>query len=291
MFGVLIPGGAATLLVTIARPWRDGELQNGMVLLAPLAIFAAYIAGHIGLVGVPEINPIDISHWLPHVSAAALLAAIATELAGDRAVLRWGTRVAVAIFVAYLLIRPLLASRWPDSAGWLVTGIAAATLVAYWSALEYAIASEHPRIDATILLIIASAFSAATGASGTVFVAQLGGATTAGIGALWLVTLKFPRADLIRAAIPMVAIGTWSLATLAHLYAAMRVSVLVELLSVPAAMAGVLFAFRRITPKTWLVRLATAVIISGVALTTAALQKDTPATTDIGAEDTDYGYQ
>ncbi len=237
---------------------------------------------------MPEINPIDISHWLPHVSAAALLAAIATEFARNRAALRWGMRAVVTVLVAYMLIRPLLASRWSENTGWMVTIVAAATLVAYWSALEFVMAREHPRVGATMMLMIASAFSAAAGASGTIFMAQLGGSTTAGVGALWLITLKFPRARLVRAVVPMVAIGTWSLAALAYLYAAMRVSVLAELLLIPVAVAGVSLALGARAPKAWIARLAITVVVSGAALGTAVLQQNNPAAID---ENPDYGYE
>jgi len=86
--------------------------------VAALAGGAATNAGSWGIVGHPELVPVDISQWVGHVAVCGLVAAIVVATRFRTSELRaWCVRSAsaIALLTCYLVVRPLLSHRWSTS--------------------------------------------------------------------------------------------------------------------------------------------------------------------------------
>lgn len=259
---------------------------------AATPLLSAQLAGSWALLGAPELAPLDISHWAVHAAALGLVAAMVLVRVGERGWQHVAVRAGTALAVAYLVLRPLVAARWPGATAAVVVLATAATLVVYWLGLDVAVRrAGGARAGATLLLVASGAAAAVTAASGTLVVAQLGGAAVAGVGALWLLGLRFSQPAIIAGAIPGTAMAGWWMAALGVLYAAMSPAVALALLAIPlAAVAADEFASRLSVG-----RRAALVLMAAVAAAALAVGIAAPAAlrTDDGASDPagDYGYE
>lgn len=287
---VVIPAAVALAIALAGLPWR-GDTPGRLQVAGAAAVFAAHLVGSWGLVGPPRLAPHDISHWSVHASALGLIASIALQRAGQRVGLRWALRAAIALAVAYLAVRPLLASRWHGATAALVVAGAAATLLVYWLMLDAAVRrAGGARLGATVLLIASAAVAAGTAASGTVVVAELGGAAVAGVGALWLIGFRWRQLPLVAGPIPVVAAAGWWMAALGVGYASMSRGTAVALLAIPL----VALAAGELSSRLSIRRRAVSVLIAAVAAAAAAVGLAASASsTDADASDpaADYGYE
>ncbi len=273
---MLIP----TLLYTIAIP---GALALAIALIGrrreltiALAVAASTIAASWGVVGQPELLPDDISRWIGHVAIAGLVGAVVATSGNARRI--WIARIAIAVVVCYMVLRPLLDHRW-GSGGVLVLAGATLSLVIYTAAVERVLQQSSPRVGTTIALISATAGSIAAAASGSLVIGQVGGGLAAGVGALWALTLVRPARAVVLAHV--LAPVAWAIVVIGLLYAAMPLHVAVLALLPPVVACGGLLA-----PPRFRATVALALALAVIAATLGLAVKPPPV-----VEEADYGYQ
>jgi hypothetical protein len=295
LYGILLPGVVAVAVIAIARPWR--RESDGLLLpaLASVALFAAYVVGHLGLTGTLEFSPIDISNWLPHVAALGALLGLALAFIRQRRALRSVAVFAVGVAVIWLVLRPQLAFRFTGATGLLVVLGGGLALGAYYVAVERVLIGESARVGALFAVILAGVAPAIVALSGSLLLGQLGGVVASGVGALAAVALIFNHPALVRALPGFLAMTTGAFIALAYLYASMRYQTVLALAFAPMAVVAVRPVLARFGPResrrferySWLARAAVLLVFAGLAGFFASVEE--PADEDAG--EYDYGYQ
>ena len=288
LYGVVIPGTVAVVLMVLFRPWRADRAPHRVTaaLLSAIAV-AGYLAGHWGIIGAPEAKPLNIHEWLPHFVLLGMLGAFFDAAQPERAVAREAVRLALSTIIAWLLLRPLLAYRWPGFEGAAIVSLAGGSLTIYWSTLQWATRNATPRPVATLLLIVCAATATCAGLSKSAALGQLAGAGTAAVGAVWLATLLFRASPDPRGAIGFVAPFTWSVGAISLCYAEMQASVALLLAAIPASFALVGWAARKRFARASTMAIAIAALVAAGAVIGAMNIGETAAPSD---DDSDYGY-
>jgi len=179
---------------------------------APVALAAAYVAGHYALRGF-DWPPPQTSEWLPIVALAAAGAGVVEGLWPDRAGARWAARAVAAGAVLGLVLRLKLKNFWGlgEAVAWLA-GLEAALLVGLLGldllrrvvpvperAAGSAPGDGGPAAAAAVGALVGGA-AGGCAAAGSLVLGQLGGALGAAWGGLAVVSLWRPA--LVRPALP-----------------------------------------------------------------------------------------
>jgi hypothetical protein len=260
---VALPAAIAITVAVSARRWR----HRGAI-----AVAGAAIAGAWATLGAPAIWPVVVTDRFAHLVIAGLVAAIAG--AASRAGLI--TTAVAAIAAVAAVLGPLFAHKLAGVAGVVGVAVALVSLAAIGFGLRQA-GRRDDRVGLVLAGLALAAASASAGLSGSVVIAQLGGAAAAGVGALWLVSWR-SRGGLLESAAPVVAAVTWAVIAMAVLYASM--SPLTAGLLIAAPLAGALPTARRAVP------IALAAVLAGGAVLAALA----PSLGDSGDSAEDYGY-
>lgn len=262
---VALPAATAVAVGLAARRWRHAGAA---------AIAAAGVAGSWAVLGAPDAWPLAVTDRFGHLLVAGLIAAVAGTAT------RSG-RVAVAALAAAAVaavLGPLFAHRLAGAAGLAAAAIAALALLAVGFGLRRAGARDD-RVGLVHAGLAIAAASAAAGLSGSLVIAQLGGAVAAGVGGLWLVSLRH-RGRLAASAAPVIAVATWAVVAMAVLYASMSgwtAALAIALAAVPAVPA------RRALPGlAAATALAAALVLSAVVPSPGG---------DGGGDEYGYGYE
>lgn len=199
--GVLVPALVA------AAVWSLGwALRGDASRTASLSVAAAYPAGHAAIVGWPAFPPVEATQWLVYLAlGAGALAALGgrNPLAGWWP---WASRLALAVAVPVLLLRPLVTHRWNalQSATWI--GGSALVIVALTKALEALGRRSGAGPAPLALAVCAAAGSAVLLVSGSALVAQLASVLAGTVGALTLAAWIRPQRAVSGALFPAVAV-------------------------------------------------------------------------------------
>lgn len=280
-FVVAVPAAVAgaLLLASLRASARVARVAGA------LAVAAAGIAGSWALLGPPRLYPIEVSHRFFAVVLAASLGAASLGLVGRRG--RWLVRLAAALAVALLVIQPLFAHRFSGAPAMaLASAVAVASATALGLCFE-SLGRRAAKPAATVVLVAATAASIAAGLSGTLIVAKLGGAVTAGLGAVWLLSMfRWGRPEWLAGAAPAAAAAVWAVTALAVLYAAMSWLTALAVLAVGAIAA---LAFAVSGRRAGFVAVVAALLVAAAA---GALGARSFFTDDSGSsDDYDYGYE
>jgi hypothetical protein len=195
LLGVLLPACVAGV-VMLALYRRSGAVA------AALAVGAGAAAGHVALRGWSGWPPREAMAWLPVV---AVLGAVTGALGVTRrgpAPLRSLLRLGLAAAVVWLLLGKVLTRQTGDSGPLRAVALLAAGLAVGWSAFESLATPRVRRGPLLLLVLLATGSAVVLGLSGSVVLAQLAGALTAAVGAVLVLPVRAPGADLLRGAAP-----------------------------------------------------------------------------------------
>jgi hypothetical protein len=201
LWGVLVPAVVSGAVLALDwGPWRREGGRRGGDRVGAVALGGGFIAGQVGLVGVPPFPPIDATHVLVY------LALVGTGLGlwlGPRPAtgpLGWLLRGAASLSAPAWLLRPLLTHRFELWSGVLWIGGLAFGTLALWIALE-ALAKRPPgSVGFLVPLVTASGGAVALLLSGSALVAQFAGVLAAALGPATVMASLRPRASLASAA-------------------------------------------------------------------------------------------
>ena len=179
--GVLLPllvSGVITVLAV--RPWRMGPADGRGRWGVELGVAAGYLAGHIGVVGLPPLPPVETTQWLFYLVALSGLFALAGSFKRTPPWLRWGLRLLLIAGLIWTTLKPIAGYyEWSaaESAAW---GLGLGTAIAaLWIALE-GLAERVPGLPAPVSLIVVGIGTAVVLAlSSSAMLGQLGGVLVA----------------------------------------------------------------------------------------------------------------
>jgi len=192
--GVVLPGALAAGVLVLGGRARSPRVAT---IAGACAAAIAYVAGEWALVGRPPFPPVDVTQWPFYLAPLlAALAAIEPFLARPAAV-EWVERAIVSAAIAFLLLRPL-----SDGAPSTDMAAAAGLVLVAWGSLVV-VARRLPAAPGFFAAaVLAGAASVVVYLSYSAFLAQMGGALAAGLGAGFLVALfgRTPPAAAVGAA-------------------------------------------------------------------------------------------
>jgi hypothetical protein len=211
LIGVLLPAIVAGLIVffgsfLLARDERGVPRSSGLV---GFALGAAYLGSHWVLVGRPawiwiELEPSSLAakHWIFYglVVATAGIPIVESLSACRRAL--WHTLlrlVVLAVIVSGTLLSQMLNLWSPGTSALLVIGLGLAFMAhcASWDGLFKVTSGAQ---QSFLLVLIGAGFAGSILLSGSASLAQLVGALTAGLGALWVLALMKRQGRLTKGA-------------------------------------------------------------------------------------------
>jgi len=246
----LVPAVAAGILLALSwRAWRTDKAEAGTAvssaggpLLGAFAFAAAHCLGYVLLKNGPPATPwadrvLSAEAWLFWIVLASglVLTFEATRRPGSLAV--WIARLPVATLTIALVLRAKLQHRWEGAEAVLWAGILFLLMVALWEAASRAGRHRGPAVPA-LLVIATSGLAVATGLSGSVFLAQLAGATAAGFGACTVVALRAGRVHLDRGAISVAIVALYGIGLSAVFYSDLPGSSAAAFAAVPFSLAS-----------------------------------------------------
>lgn len=286
LFGVLLPGAVAALgaLGLVAAP-AEAARRYG----PPWVAAAAFIVGFWGVVGTPELSPLDVHHLLPHVAVLGATAATCELAFGGRAGLRWVARAAISLAVAWLILRPLLAHSWSGAGGVALLFACAASIAALVAILDHAAGRLSRRVSGATHVIMLGAVAACAAASGTLAVGQLGGAMAAAVGGLWLVDVVSgaPGRSPVTA---LTAVFAPAVVALAGFYASLMPAVAMLLGAMPVALLIAAVGASRLVRGRLAAAIPVAIVIATAAAAGAYAATSGADGAESGADEYDYGY-
>jgi len=183
---LVFPALACAVTFSIVRG-IGGKSDPSRSAAAAVGLGMGYLTGHLRILGLPPLPPVDTTQWLFYV--VILSAAAAGLWRGIGA--RWGT-LAAAIPAAGLLgvtLRPMWTYHWGggEAAIW-VAGLFVALLLLWLSQDRMASISPEGPQQSLVYLWVALAVSAVLGLSATALLAMLASALAVGLGVLALIS-------------------------------------------------------------------------------------------------------
>jgi len=203
LLGMALPAvvsGTVLLVTWRRRPPLAGGRWSGAV-----ALSIGYVAGHLGIAGLPPFPPIEATQGLAYLALAAMMLGLVDALCRKNpAWRRWGLRLLLAGATVWLLLRSILSLAWMIALS--------VALLAFWAQLEV-LAERQPGAGLPLLLlVVTAATSVILLVSGSALLGQLGGGLTAAIAASGVVAWRSPTFSLSRGATPVVSVllaGLW----------------------------------------------------------------------------------
>lgn len=209
LWGIGAPAVLAAVFVLLAHaPRARRRERDAQPWGATLAIVAAFATAFVAIAGRPAIPPVTAEGWLPYLAVpVAILGVIATVAAGRRG--RAGAAAASVILLlltAFLLGGPKRQSAEPREA-WTLIAIAAATMLAWWAAME----PLARRLRGPTLPLLLSATAGVTALvlvdTGTQTLGQIAGAVSVALGTIALLALvRLRNLTLARGGVLAVAV-------------------------------------------------------------------------------------
>jgi hypothetical protein len=222
LFGVGLPAIIVAIVLVIAwRPWRSQRTPAGGEWGGPLALGAGFAAGYLALFGRPPFPPIDSTDWLFFLAVLLAVSGVIDGLWRLPGWLRCVVGLAVAALTVTSLLSPLVRNTWgpAEGAAWLAALAAIVWLV--WSSLD-ALAGRDGNDSLVLQLVAVSGMaSLVLMLSGSLKLAQLGGAQTAALGASLLVSLVSRSRGFARGAIPVFVVLSSGLMISGHFFASL----------------------------------------------------------------------
>ena len=185
LFGVILPAAVGGGLFALVGYWAV-EVPREPWEILPFSLSMGYIAGNLGLEGLPTLRPDDRIEFLIFITSFSLLTRRVWE-EGDR--VRSATQLVVSFALPCLILAELFREEWRIGEGfaWLV-GMGVATLI-LWKGIELSF-TLLPRGNSIPVVYIgicgASTFIFAL--SGSTRFAQHCGVLVAIFGAIWFVS-------------------------------------------------------------------------------------------------------
>ena len=308
--GVLLPAGLSGLLLGVAllatrlagRPaaepagWPAAVVELAAAAGVASAVFAAYVA----LVEAPPWPPRQAVHWVVWSAlGGASLAAVDIVLRRlplpnkALALVRVLLPAVAGAVLAPRLLAPLVTHAWDAAEARRALWLAGGGVVVLWAGLDGLAARVGPRAWAASATALAGGAAVSIVLGHTAVLAQVTGALSAGLGAMFVVTLlPVARGVEPRAAALPVAVVLGAAVTSAHHYADLSGSSWAILHAAPAvAVLGTLVASRERWPR---LAAITPVVLLVVATALAAASAERgevgPAPGSV-EEELEYGYE
>ncbi len=247
-----------------------------------VAVAIGAFAGIAALLGLPEIWPLEATTRFGHLLGFGLLGALVSL--SVVAAHRWAVASLLGVTVAYALIGPLLGERYPGIKGWLLVGGVAMAIAISCRAIER-FGARRERFATVPLLITLAAAALAAGLSGSVTLAQLGGAVTSALAGAWLLTLRSDRGWLATLG-PVLATALVATVTLATLYSSMTI-LTASALALSPLICAVIISRVRSTRAPW-IAIGAALMLAALALAPPLLPGEA---TSSAPSDDNYGYE
>jgi hypothetical protein len=280
---------AGVILLLGVAPWRSADdastEESGQAApgrwAAGVAIAMGYVVGQWGLVGWQPLGG-DITQWLIYLALAAGAVGALEALVPLPRLARWPIRFGLGFASAYLLLRPLVANGSVESI-WIA--VLAAGIVLVWTVIDLLAAEERGPALALFLALLVGGVAATVLFSGNATTAMLSGALIATLGAVLVLTLKWPALARLRSAAPVVAVVCVGQLAVGRFYTdGMPPLSFLLLLAAPLALLGAHLPLRR---RGWVLALLGRLVALGapvaVAAALAASTYFAPTATSAGA--------
>ena len=221
--GLLLPavvGGGIFILAKSLASQRAGdqsEKQNSLFSgwLAAVALSAGYIAGYIGLEGLPPFPPREGVHWLCYLALIGLILGIFWHFEVSK---RFSGQVLVSVIIPRLLLNSMFKYTWGQVEGFIWWVCLALAFFVFWNIVQQSFTILPAGASSPFVYFGLSGGTALVLAlSGSLRLAQHAGVLVAIFAASWIITLVGRHAEhkwrvFPRAASPVVALmlsGIW----------------------------------------------------------------------------------
>lgn len=187
LFGVLLPTVVCGLLmlgqVLVPHKWH--------MAWSSLAMALGYAAGHFALSGAGSIRPRESINWLPYFGIIASVVALVVAIMGNTRVVQILGSAAVCLYAILFFGKFDAEQRIIYSAGFFIAGLCT------FAGLDAASRNAGKLSTTLAMLVLFIMLSVTLGMSGSAKLAQLMGAATSCIGAIFVVMaiMKMIRAD------------------------------------------------------------------------------------------------
>jgi len=295
LWGVAAPTSVALIILILAHATArslDEELRERRLALAvPAALALAYTVGHLGLEGAPGLG---VEGGLLSVTLGATAVALGLALAnpGPRAAAL--IRLLTSGAAAWVLLSPLSQPQgWSAAQFAAHLGLAAVANMVVWIGLERLLRQARGPAAPMALGVLVAGSSGVVVLGALAFTARLLAPLAAGLGVLFLASWAMPRARLLRAAAPLLALNLVSHWTAALFYGELPPLSLTLLVLAPLPL--LLLRSGAVQRAGRAATLAAALLLAGLPLTGAAVPAAmtyfrTTTTADTGDQDDNYGY-
>jgi hypothetical protein len=260
LFVVVIPAAVAAAALLLARLVGRGADRGTQ---AWLAISAGFVAGYVGIAGVPKAMPVEAWHWLLPI---ALLGAVVGAMHGRRSLPRRLGVVAPLVLLGFAVVMTLLHATPTAIAGY----VAAAYLVNL--TLDGDPRRTSARSFLSVVLVVAIGTAVSLVVSGTMLIGHLAGALAAATGAC--IVLAGPLRVETRSAVPLLATLLVALWMNGILYAELPIGSAALLASAPLAcwIADIVLANRLGALPMAIVRVGLAIVLAGAGVAVAVIE-------------------
>ncbi len=201
--GILAPALAAALLLVAI--WRFRAFENAWG--APVALAAAYVAGHVGVLGSLPWPPTEATQWIAYFALLTAIVGVLEAVApGGTVVTLWVRRGVVAMVLTYLTLRPLTVHSWSTSQSVLtIAGVGLLVLGSWW-AIQFSAVEQRSPAGWIDLLVAVSAAAVAMASTGSLALGQIAGVLAAALGGSMVVAALSGDRRLESFAVPVVGV-------------------------------------------------------------------------------------
>ncbi len=189
LLGVLMPAVVAGVLLALAwKPWTDGTKGVfGGFWGGAVAIGVAYLAAHLGLVGLPDLVPTEALDWMPYMALLAVLVGVIEGRTYSSKWLRWLLRAAASFATLYFVLGFMVENYWEGTSAFIWLGTLTLLTLEIISVFDR-LADRYPGALVPVAMMLTAAVGAlVVGLTGSARVAQLLGALAAAGGAALVV--------------------------------------------------------------------------------------------------------
>lgn len=214
VLGVLLPLLVSAVVTVLAvRPWRMGPADGRGRCGVELGVATGYLAGHIGVVGLPPLPPVETTQWLFYLVALSAIFAWAGSFQRTPAWLRRGLRLLLIAGLIWTTLRPIAEYyEWSaaESAAW---GLGLGTAIAaLWVGLE-GLAERVVVLAAPVsLIVVGIGTSVVLALSASALLGQLAGVLVAAMTPCFILSWARFSSSSPRGAISVVVLilaGLW----------------------------------------------------------------------------------